>query len=193
MTNQEYKNRYMKDVNANRPAELITTEVLNNLNNGFTFEWVADDEKYYLKGDIKMVKDGKKTKCIDVKNDQKIASTGNFAVEAGGWSKIYNCPKKGWIDSNYDYVAVISQEIHTIWILSFKKLREVYNKIDLTNGCKVISDFWDCTKYNYLIPIHKAIELGAVMAKIKYEYNDWFEEYIPVEYISKSKLALETA
>ena len=188
MTNQEYYERYMQDVNAHKPAELITTEVLNNLNNGYTFEWVADNEKYFNKGDIKMIKNGKKTKCIDVKDDDEIADTGNFYVEADGWSKQYNCPKKGWISSNYDYVAVISQKIKTIWILSFKRLKEIYNKTDLTGGRKVTSDFWDNIKYGYVIPIDKAIELDAVMAKIKYEYDDWFEEYVPVEYINKVKL-----
>ena len=188
MTNQEYYERYMQDVNAHKPAELITTEVLNNLNNGYTFEWVADNEKYFNKGDIKMIKNGKKTKCIDVKDDDEIADTGNFYVEADGWSKQYNYPKKGWISSNYDYVAVISQKIKTIWILSFKRLKEIYNKTDLTGGRKVTSDFWDNIKYGYVIPIDKAIELDAVMAKIKYEYDDWFEEYVPVEYINKVKL-----
>lgn len=191
MTNQEYHERYMQDVNAHKPAELITTEVLNNLNNGYTFKWVADNKNYYSKGDIKMMKDGVKTRCIDVKDDHKIGGkngTGNFAVEAGGWSKKNKCPVRGWIDSNYDYVAVISQEDCTIWILSFKRLREIYDKTDLTGGRKVTSDFWDNIKYNYLIPIYKAIELGAVMAKIKYEYDDWFEEYVPVEYTNKAKL-----
>lgn len=184
----DYRERYLEDVNAHKPAELITTEVLNNLNNGYEFEYVADNEKYFNKGDIKMKKKGKKALCIDVKDDQKIAETGNFAVEAGGWSKIYNCPAKGWIDSNYNYLAIISREAQTIWILSFKRLREIYNKIDLTGGRKVVSDFWDNIKYNYLISINKAIELGAVLARIEYEYDDWFEEYVPVKYTSKTRL-----
>ena len=183
-----YRERYLEDVNAHKPAELITTEVLNNLNNGYEFEYVADDEKYFNKGDIKMKKKGKKALCIDVKDDQKIAETGNFAVEAGGWSKIYNCPVKGWIDSNYNYLAIISREAQTIWILSFKRLREIYNKTDLTGGRKVVSDFWDNIKYNYLISIDKAIELGAVLARIEYEYDNWFEAYMPVKYTSKTRL-----
>lgn len=184
----DYRERYLEDVNAHKPAELITTEVLNNLNNGYEFEYVADDEKYFNKGDIKMKKKGKKALCIDVKDDQVIARTGNFSVEAGGWSKKYDCPVKGWIDSNYNYVAVISREAKTIWILSFKRLREIYNKTDLTGGRKVVSDFWDNIKYNYLISIDKAIELGAVLARIEYEYDDWFDAYMPVKYTSKTRL-----
>lgn len=184
----DYRERYLEDVNAHKKAELITTEVLNNLNNGYKFEYVADDEKYFNKGDIKMKKKGKKALCIDVKDDQKIAETGNFAVEAGGWSKIHNCPAKGWIDSNYNYLAIISRETQTIWILSFKRLREIYNKTDLTGGRKVVSDFWDNIKYNYLISIDKAIELGAVFARIEYEYDDWLEAYMPVKYTSKTRL-----
>ena len=188
MTREEYDKRYMEDVNANRPAELIVLEVLNNLNNGYTYEDVAKIEKYYCKGDILMKKDGKKTKKIDAKNDGEVADTGNFAVEAGGYSKIYGYKKKGWIDSQYDYVAVISQQAKTIWILSFKRLKEVYKDTALTEGRLVTSEFWDNVKYNYLIPVYKAIELGVVLAKITYEYDDWTEEYIPVEYKNKEQL-----
>ena len=188
MTNQEYNKRYMEDVNANRPAELIVLEVLNNLNNGYTYEDVAQKEQYYCKGDILMKKNGKKTKKIDAKNDGEVADTGNFAVEAGGYSKIYGYRKKGWIDSQYDYVAVISQQAKTIWILSFKRLKEVYKDTALTEGRLVTSEFWDNVKYNYLIPVYKAIELGVVLAKITYEYDDWTEEYIPVEYKNKEQL-----
>ena len=188
MTREEYDKRYMEDVNANRPAELIALEVLNNLNNGYTYEDVAKIEKYYCKGDILMKKDGKKTKKIDAKNDGEVADTGNFAVEAGGYSKIYGYRKKGWIDSQYDYVAVVSQQAKTIWILSFKRLKEVYKDTALTEGRLVTSEFWDNVKYNYLIPVYKAIELGVVLAKITYEYDDWTEEYIPVEYKNKKQL-----
>ena len=188
MTREEYDKRYMEDVNANRPAELIALEVLNNLNNGYTYEDVAKIEKYYCKGDILMKKDGKKTKKIDAKNDGEVADTGNFAVEAGGYSKIYGYRKKGWIDSQYDYVAVVSQQAKTIWILSFKRLKEIYKDTALTEGRLVTSEFWDNVKYNYLIPVYKAIELGVVLAKITYEYDDWTEEYIPVEYKNKEQL-----
>lgn len=188
MTREEYDKRYMDDVNANRPAELIVIEVLNNLNNGYTYVDVAQKEQYYCKGDILMKKDGKKTKKIDAKNDGEVADTGNFAVEAGGYSKIYGYRKKGWIDSQYDYVAVISQQAKTIWILSFKRLKEIYKDTALTGGRLVTSEFWDNIKYNYLIPVYKAIELGVVLAKITYEYDDWTEEYIPVEYKNKEQL-----
>lgn len=188
MTREEYNKKYMEDVNANRPAELIVLEVLNNLNNGYTYEDVAQIEQYYCKGDILMKKDGKKTKKIDAKNDGEVADTGNFAVEAGGYSKIYGYRKKGWIDSQYDYVAVISQQAKTIWILSFKRLKEIYKDTALTEGRLVTSEFWDNIKYNYLIPVYKAIELGVVLAKITYEYDDWTEEYIPVEYKNKKQL-----
>lgn len=188
MTREEYNKKYMEDVNANRSAELITLEVLRNLKKDYTFEDVAGEEEYYNKGDILMKKDGKRTKRIDVKNDQEIAYTGNFAVEAGGWSKIYNYYKRGWIDSAYDYVAIISQTERTIWLLSFKRLKEIYKDTDLTGGRFVKSEFWDNIKYNYLIPIHKAIELGAVVGKIVYEYDDFTEEHIPVKYTSKATL-----
>jgi hypothetical protein len=188
MTYQEYRKRYLQDVDSHKLAEQIVLEVLKSLNKGYVFEDVADDEKYYSKGDIKMMRDGVRTRCIDVKDDQEIHETGNFAVEAGGYSKIYGYPKKGWIDSNYDYVAVISREAQTIWVLSFKKLKKLYNKTDVTGGRKVTSEFWDNVKYNYLIPIHNAIKLGIVLAKIEYEWDELFEEHTHTTYMTKQTL-----
>lgn len=188
MNREEYKLHYMEDVNAHKSAESITTQVLNNLNNGFVFDDVSMDSKYFTLGDIKMQKKGHKTKYIDVKDDDRIKDTGNFHVESGGYSKIYGTKKKGWIDSNYDYVAVISQDEGIIWILSFKRLKEVYKDTDLTHGRKVTSDFWDNVKYGYTIPISSAIELGVVLAKIEYEFDDLWEEYMPTDYKSKNKL-----
>ena len=188
MTSQEYKQRYDADVEAHRGAEAIVVEVLNNLDNGYHFEDVAQDERYYNKGDIKMIKEGVKTKCLDVKDDGEIAKTGNFAVEAGGYSKLTGAKRKGWIDSQYDYVAVISQKDRTIWILSFRRLKEIYDNIELTGGRKVTSNFWDNVKYNYLIPVRRAIQLDAVLAKIEYEYDDWCEAYMPVSYKTKKQL-----
>lgn len=193
MTREEYREKYMEDVNANKGAEEITREVLNSLNNGFTYKDVSDDEKCFNKGDIKMQKDGKRDKYIDVKNDKELANTGNFFVEAGGYSKIYGTRKQGWIGSHYDYVAVISQAEGIIWILSFKRLKEIYKDTKLTGGNKVTSEFWDNVKYGYTIPVYKAIELGAVLAKIEYEYDDWFEEYTPTNYSNKAALQAAAA
>ena len=85
-------------------------------------------------------------------------------------------------------MAVISQDEGIIWILSFKRLKEVYKDTDLTHGRKVTSDFWDNVKYGYTIPISSAIELGVVLAKIEYEFDDLWEEYMPTDYKSKNKL-----
>lgn len=57
MTDREYKERYLQDVNEHKDAEQITLQVLNNLNNGFTFEDASEEEEYYNKGDIKMIKE----------------------------------------------------------------------------------------------------------------------------------------
>lgn len=187
MTKEEYKKKYDKDVEAHKGAEKIAVEVLNKLNIGYHFEDVSDDEEYYNKGDIKMTKDNK-IRFMDVKDDGEIAHTGNFYVEAGGYSKIYGTKKQGWIDSKYNYVAVVSQQENTIWILSFRKLKEYYKNVALTGGRKVTSNFWDNVKYGYTFPVEKAIELGVVMGKITYEYDDWIEEHTPVKYLNKKKL-----
>ena len=190
MTNREYKERYLQDVNEHKDAEQITLQVLNNLNNGYIYEDVTKDESCYSKGDIAMIK-GDKVRFIDVKDDGEIAKTRNFYIEAGGWSKIYGYRKKGWIDSDYDYVAVISQSENIIWILSFKRLIQYYDKLDVTNGQQVITEFWDNIKYGYILPLKSAFKLNIIEAKITYMYDDWQEQYIPYDYKSKKELTLE--
>ena len=190
MTNREYKERYLQDVNEHKDAEQITLQVLRNLNNGYIYEDVTKDESCYSKGDIKMIKDDT-IKYIDVKDDARINETNNIFVEAGGWSKIYGYRKKGWIDSAYDYVAVISQSEKIIWILSFKGLRKYYDKLDVTNGQQVVTEFWDNIKYGYILPLKSAFELDIIEAKITYMYDDWQEQYIPYDYKSRKELTLE--
>lgn len=190
MTRAEYNERYLQDVAEHKDAEQITLQVLNNLNNGYIYEDVAEDESCYSKGDIKMTKDDT-IKYIDVKDDAEISETGNFFIEAGGWSKIYGYRKKGWIDSNYDYVAVVSQAEQIIWILSFKKLKKYYDKIDITHGDKKTTEFWDNIKYGYTLPIQSAIDLNIIKAKIIYMYDDWNEQYIPYDYLSYTDIKKE--
>ena len=80
MTNREYKERYLQDVNEHKDAEQITLQVLKNLNNGYIYEDVTKDESCYSKGDIKMIKDDT-IKYIDVKDDARINETNNIFVD----------------------------------------------------------------------------------------------------------------
>lgn len=188
MTNREYKERYLQDVNEHKDAEQITLQVLNNLNNGYIYEDVTKDESCYSKGDIKMIKDDT-IKYIDVKDDARINETNNIFVEAGGWSKIYNCHKKGWIDSKYDYVAIVDQQSAMIWIIDFKQLQKVYSDTDLTHGQKIkCGEFWDNIKWGYIVPLASAIRLNCVCAQIIYDFDDVWKEYTSVNYRNKSWL-----
>ena len=129
--NVEQRNRYLGDVAAHKPAEAIAIEILSDLDMGFNFTDVSNDSKYYNKGDIIMNKDGV-DKFVDIKDDGCVWKTNNFFIETGGWDKIHNCKCKGWINSDYDCLAIVSQEKKNIWLLSMNRVRKFYDKFPIS-------------------------------------------------------------
>ena len=185
--NVEQRERYFDDIAAHKPAEAIAIEVLSDLGMGFNFTDVSSDSKYYNKGDAIMSKDGV-DKFVDIKDDGCVWKTNNFFIETGGWDKIHNCKCKGWINSDYDFLAIVSQEKKNIWLLSMNRIKKFYNKFNITGGRKVESQHWDKRKWGVTLPIEAAVKLNIVLAKIKYDYDDMLEYYFVKEYIGRRKL-----
>lgn len=185
--NAEQRNRYLGDIAAHKPAEAIAIEILSDLNMGFTFTNVSDDSDYYNKGDAIMSKDGV-DKFVDIKDDGCVWKTNNFFIETGGWDKIHQCKCKGWITSDYDCLAIVSQEKKNIWLLSMDRVRKFYDKFNITGGRKVESDHWDKRKSGVTLPIKAAVKLNIVLAKIKYDYDDLLDTYFVVQYTGRRKL-----
>ena len=158
-----------------RKAELLVLNVFNSIKCDYVFEDVADQEEYYYKGDIiTFDNDWDQEICIDVKDDSCIDRTCNFLAEHR-----VKYPKSGWQTgfmqhAEYDYVAYLSQQRQTIYMLDFAAWQKYYK----TNYKKRLMiphyndyGYWEQTTDGYLMPIYMAKELGIIVATIKYDNN----------------------
>ena len=119
---------FKRDLAKARKAEHIVCEVLNSATIDYSFEEVGDQEAYFYKGDI-MATDFYNNVCfIDVKSDSRIAETGNVLCEYKVYS--YNQDKwlKGDMQKDYDYLAVVAQQTHTIYVIDFDVLKKNYKQ-----------------------------------------------------------------
>lgn len=166
---------FSNDKKKARIAEKLVLQVLNNINSDYNFEDVAEQQEYYYKGDIRTFdKDWQMEICIDVKDDSCIANTCNFLAEHR-----VKYPKKGWQTgfmqhAEYDYVAYLSQQRQTIYMLDFaawqKWYKTKYVKHIPINHYDEYGN-WEQTTDGYLMPIYMAQELGIIVATIKYDNN----------------------
>lgn len=112
-------------------------ELWNTLNDDYwmynlDIECVSDEEnlkEYAHRGDLKLTNRYIPIidYCIDVKNDKTMCRTGNIWCEA--YSKRGDKITRGWMYSNYDYIAFHSEKEQKIYIVDFQKLKIVYRKI----------------------------------------------------------------
>lgn len=117
---------FKKDLEKARKAEHIVCDVLNSATIDYGFEEVGDVEAYYYKGDIKVTGFDDNICFVEVKDDSRIAETGNVLCEY----KVYNYRNGKWLhgnmESDYDYYAVVAQQTQTIYVIDFDVLKKNY-------------------------------------------------------------------
>lgn len=129
---------FKRDLERARKAEHLVYEVLNSATIDYSFAEVGDQSDYFYKGDI-MVLDFNDNVCfVEVKNDSRIAETNNVLCEAKVYSYKQNEYLKGNMDSSYDYLAVVAQQINTIYIIDFDVLKKNYKR-----GKHYVKDHYD--------------------------------------------------
>lgn len=152
-------------------GERITLEVLRNSTLDYYFNDVSDEVEYRYLGDIEAVDDWNERTYLDVKMDGCIARTGNILCEDKVYFKDTHSYSKGNMQSNYDYLAIISVETKQIWIIDFPLLKKYYKE-----GRVYKKDHGEQITYGTLFSLYKARKYGMVVAEIT--YND---EYYPIE------------
>lgn len=109
-----------------KKAEHLVCEVLSNATIDYSIEDVADVPEYFYKGDIKVLGACNDEYYIDVKDDSRIAETGNVLCEA----KVYSYREQRWLkgnmDSDYNALAVVAQQKKVIYIIDFDVLKRIY-------------------------------------------------------------------
>jgi len=145
-------------------AEKIVRDTLASLTTDYTFEDVSDDPQFYYKGDIRAVGDNKEL-YIEVKDDSRIADTGNILCEEEVYYKDDDRFAKGNMYCDSDYYCVVSQQERKIYVLDFKILKTIYRKY--SEDFKIIKHSEQDT-YAYLLPICRAKQFGALLYKLNY-------------------------
>lgn len=154
---------FFKDLADAKPAEQIVLNTLSSLATGWCFTDVSNIEEYRYKGDIRATNDNGQVFFLEVKNDSRIAETGNILCEYKNYIKDGSYFIKGNMTSNYDFYCVVSQQQRKIYIFDFSILQAHY-----TEGKHRIIEHFDQDTWCYLLPVERMRELGGVIAELDY-------------------------
>lgn len=155
---------FFDDLNKARVAESIVLDTFSQLTTGYSFENVANERKYFYKGDIKAIAADGREIFIEVKDDSRIADTGNVLCEYEVYYKESGTFGKGNMKSDYDIYCVVSQSEQKIYVIDFDTLQANYKK-----GQHKIIRHYDQDTYCYLLPIDTIKKLGGLIAVVDYK------------------------
>ena len=154
---------FFEDLNKARAAENIVKDTFASLTTGYTFENVANDRQYFYKGDIKATAADGREIFIEVKDDSRIADTGNVLCEYAVYYKDGGYFGKGNMESEYDIYCVVSQSERKIYVIDFDILQANYK-----SGYHKIIYHFDQDTYCYLLSLSVIKKLGGLIAIIDY-------------------------
>lgn len=152
---------FKNDLEKGKEAEQLVADYL--VASGYDVEDVSNNPLHYYQGDLRITLTSGQQIYVDVKDDTRIADTGNILCEDEVYYKDINAYGSGNMKSNYDFIAVVSKSEQKIYWLNFSKLKEIYKRGEY----KIINHF-DQTTYCYLLPLHRAKQWGALIAATKY-------------------------
>ena len=167
---KEYDGNVKHNAEVAYTSEKLVRELLSQIYVGVDFYDKHDDVKSWHKGDI-LSSEGK---WFDAKDDGVIFYTGNlFAEELKDWRN--GEISDGWMHSSkYSYVCDLDQQGKKLYIIDFKRLKEIYKK----NNKYKKSRLSDCDSWGYIVPLWKLRESGALVAEVAYYWDDDWEMYL---------------
>lgn len=155
---------FYKDLEAARGAETLVFELLvGAAADTYTFEWVGDNPAYYNLGDIRAInKATGKESFIEVKDDSRIADTGNVLCENGvdyGYSYAI-----GNIYNHFDCYAIRSAKENKVYLINGEILRANFKK-----GRRVYIEHPQQATDAFLLPLAEIKRLGGLIGTISYD------------------------
>ena len=168
MVNRNYTTDFNTNTEIAREAEEITIQLLHQLIEGTKFTSVHDDASCYHLGDI-LSSDGK---YYDAKDDGVIHRTGNvFCEEKKRWNS--GNITDGWMrNGEYDYLCVLDNVDHNLYVLDFEKLKKVYKQ-----GRYIETYMGDNVTGGYCLPLWKCRKYGILLYEASYHYDEDWEDY----------------
>lgn len=178
--NKQERQNFENAMQSAKKAEKLVMNLLQDyldykkLDNQIFLKYVGDDKEYYKKGDIQITNTIEDTiKYGDVKHDRVIHKTSNVYCEEKTYRIRQDFYEKGFMQNgDYDYMYVLCSEKCELYIVDFKKLKEVYKK-DYTKEIYALNNYKENSlMYGYCVPI-KTLEEKEILTTIKYDesYN----------------------
>lgn len=158
-----FTDEFNADLERGKSAEKIVLDYLAANVDGFTFTDVSNISECRYKGDILAIGENGEEIYIEVKNDSRIADTGNILCEEEVEYKTSGYIGKGNMDCNSDVYAIVSQSERKIYFLNFEKLK----KLAKYAPYKEIHHFYQTT-YARLVDLYTAKRSGALIGAITY-------------------------
>lgn len=156
--------QFKNDLEKAHKAEDKVREVLTSLTNEYKFVDVANERKYFHKGDIKAIADDGKEYMIEVKDDSRIGDTHNILCEESVYFYSSCYQVKGNFYSDYQIYCVISQPTRTIYLFDFSVLKQIYKRYGYYQILRHAAQESEV----YLLPIGRAKQAGALIKEINY-------------------------
>lgn len=155
---------FRRDAAAAKPAELLVLKVMAAKAPQWDFQHVGEDRLYYHIGDIKATnKTTGEVVYLEVKNDSRIAATGNVLCEEENYFYDSRAYQKGNMYSNYQYYCVLSQQDAKIYVIDFSVLRRIYRQGRFT---QIYHNDNIC--YCYLLPLDTVKAYGGLLYTVEY-------------------------
>ena len=154
-----------KDLAAAHEAERLVQMYFTLLGHQeYTFENVSADPEYYYKGDIQATNSSGNRIYIEVKDDSRIADTGNVLCEDQVYYMDGDYFGRGNMQGDTDVYCVVSQSEKKIYVMDFKVLKEIYKPYGIFKRI----EHADQTTHAYLLPLWVIKQRGAFIAEIDY-------------------------
>lgn len=148
---------FKTDLERAQKAEYMVRDLLQSLTDEYTFIHVGENKEYYHKGDIKAVDNNGKEIMIEIKDDTRIADTGNVLCEEEVYYNDCGEWQKGNMYSDYEIYCVVSQQERKLHFIDFSILKQVYK----TGEMKLLPHA-DQQSIVYLVSLGRLRKLGAV-------------------------------
>lgn len=157
-------NNFYRDLEAARSAEHLVRDVFASLSLDYTFEEVGGVRDFFYRGDIKATAADGREIFIEVKDDSRIADTGNVLCEEEVYYKKHDYLGKGNMSSDYDIYVVVSRAENKMYVIDFKILKENYHK-----GTFKRIEHPQQETYCYLCELWQIDKWGGLIAEIDYK------------------------
>lgn len=161
-------NQFYKDLARGQRAEQIAIDILRKNISWYNFASVGTEQYYWHKGDILGVREDGKITMFEVKDDSRIADTGNVFCEEEVRYYATGTTQIGFMYNQYDILCILSQQDKKLYLIDFNTLKQIYK----TGTFKTAKHQTQETD-GYLVPLAQVQAQGGLIAT--YSYATGFE------------------